>query len=641
MFEIIFEILKVPAKEISKWLSRITNNKVEIPENNIQNIIDISIAVFIIFLFILCLYMIISFISKIIKRQIEKRNKREKYIDDNIPLELISYKIERLKNNTYINTRIQTEDPSMYEEPSSALSNTISSDFITHFIEKVFKKENIEGRLYCVLAGTGMGKTTALVNIFISYIKKYGNIDSMPFKIRIFSLTDGEVLNSISNVKDQCNTILLLDALDENVEAVSNLNNFMESLEYTCKNFRFVVVSCRTQFFPDEYSQLKESKLIKDGKYKGYAAYTTFYISPFNENEIEKYIKKVFNVFNYKKRKKALSIFKNKEYSNLLVRPMILSYIKELVNDNNQYTKVIEIYDGIVNYWLEREVGRFDVSNREKYKELLRKLSIKLAENIYLNREARKGYYISKNDFDGFIEVNDVDTNIIKFRERSLINRDSFGFIKFSHKSFLEYFIAYLCVVGDMYIIDYTGIDLTLKMYHELCERYLKKENKLEQIKISTYEDNKTKIAITKLKNIKMRWLDYLCPSHVSTMSKLIKNILIEDDLLWYKTVQILDIYINETDHEYLKYIYKFMNLQKIIIHGDIGMKKNKFIDKLKQIISGVTLIYNNNIILLNGENVLENSKLHYEYKFHKIMLNEINDRRLLNIYSRRILDNN
>ena len=631
MLSFFFDITNQSAKDIKDWLYRISER--DIPIEFIQITLDIlALIVFVIAIAWLLLYFYKGFMC--IKTLVqENKSWRNTYMKENIPHEFLPYKHDRLNKRCYIKTRIQTDDPSKFEEPYSAIANTVSDDFITHFVNKIFKDENEDGRLYCILAGSGMGKSTALVNLFISYLLKYNSISKMPFQIRLFSLANGNVMNSIAKVDNKQNTILLLDALDENVDAVDNLTSFMEKLEVACSEFRFVVLSCRTQFFPDESAQLKESKLIKDGAHKGYVAYTTFYISPFNDSDIKLYMKKVFTWWQWRKRRKATSIINNRECRYLLVRPMILSHIKQLADDNRKYRSAVDVYDAIVEYWLEREVGREPYQKRDERKETLKLLSKQLAGNIYQNKDRRKGYYITKDEFKDFLSQNNIDDSIIHFRERSLINRDALGYIKFSHKSFLEYFIAYKCALGEMYISDFTGMDIAQKMYKELCERLFKESlasNEKDLCYTTSSKDiHNKRITITNMKDFKARWLDFILPTQLVTTSKLIKDILKEEDLLWYNSVTTIEIHINDRNDGYLRFLKKLTNIQYVKIYGDIGMKKTRFLEKVMHVSPNITIELNQRIIICkDGEIVEQKTRIPEELYVYQdiVMLKDIDN---------------
>jgi len=73
------------------------------------------------------------------------------------------------------------------------------------------------------LADSGMGKTTFMINLYI----RYKNAFRLPFApqkydIKLFPLGYPNILEDIEKVKDKKNTILLLDALDEDLEAIKD-----------------------------------------------------------------------------------------------------------------------------------------------------------------------------------------------------------------------------------------------------------------------------------------------------------------------------------------------------------------------------------------------------------------------------------
>lgn len=612
----LFELINQSPSMIEAWIFRVSRGAMKVSAATIQSVLDGFSLIVIIVLLIKYLIKGVKLLARWI---VEKKVLSDKYIKDNVPVEFLSY-IKEHNKHFYINTKIQEDTPSRFEEPKSALANSVNTDFISHFIKNVFIDDNAEERLYCILGGSGMGKSTALVNLFISYTKHY-KIDNMPFKIALLSLANREVLDSIRTIDNKRKTILLLDALDENIDAVTDMKEFMSNLEFACKDFRFLVISCRTQFFPDETAQLKESKLIKDGINKGFAAYKTFYISPFSDDDIQTYIKRTFPwwKFSSKRKKKALAIIGNKACQNLMVRPMILSYIRQLADAPKEYKYAVEVFDTIVDFWLEREAGRFLGYEREKNKDLLRKLSEELAENIYSNKDVRKGYYINEKDFNVFLQRKGIDNNLIQFRERSLINRDALGYIKFAHKSFLEYFIAYQCVNENMYILDYTDMDIAEVIYQELCKKKCL-SNTSNNIVFTAYKNNeyKGKIKILDLNGFKLHWLDFLQETNIVLKASQLKSTLMCDSLLWYNSVRSLDIFIDETGTEYLKCLIKLKNLESISIHGDLGQRKNALISIIMNDFPEINLNINKKEILINGTFVYQCHPSFFPYSYNR-----------------------
>ena len=60
------------------------------------------------------------------------------------------------------------------------------------------------------------------------------------------------ILEDIEKVKDKENTILLLDAFDEDLEAIKDHPKRLNEILSKVHKFREIVITCRTQFFPSE-----------------------------------------------------------------------------------------------------------------------------------------------------------------------------------------------------------------------------------------------------------------------------------------------------------------------------------------------------------------------------------------------------
>lgn len=635
----IFDLFNLDCTKLQKWIESVLN--INMPAEHIQQSINLIIIIIIIIVLFLLKYSKISHLW--IKKTWRANNKwRKNYIKNNLNNTYIEYKNNRL-NNKYISTRMQNEAPSIYEEPKMSNANSISNNFIEHFLNNIFIENNKE-RLYCILADSGMGKTTALVNLFISYINKYKE-STVPFHIRLLTFTDNNVISNIKAIDKQQTTILLLDALDENIEAVVNHKLFLSKIEDACKDFRFVVISCRTQFFPSEEEQIKESKIAIDGSKKGYASYNTFYLSPFNDSEIDMYINKEFGkkslfTLNKKKtarRKKADSIVANNGCRNLLVRPMILSHIKQLANDDREYKMTIDIYDAMVDYWLDREVGRIERERRHKQKELLHKLSSELAKDIYEKRVERKGYYINCDELKKFLSDRNIDNSTLYFRERSLLNRDANGLVKFSHKSFLEYFLAKLYFDNIHSIIDFSGIEFAQDLYYELCAKYFNQNasSKKNDISISIPTNlfekenaqksllqkypsfphilTSTTIIIERLESFNIRYLEF-CNANKLTISNSINLNIFNEEYAWMSNIIALELNIKPNTN--FNNIRNFKNISYLLINGDPGISKDKLIRQVLKINKNITLTLNSTRLITNGVCLFPSGKNQDKYQF-------------------------
>ena len=406
------------------------------------------------------------------RTKIEEKLRREfsDFIDEtHNPFVSLWYSIiGKESKNIFIETKFQIKPPHDKEDPQENVFTEPRVNLIEFYIKKVLVKDNKPKFLYCVLGGSGMGKSTFAVNLVKRYISVHTETD-IPYDIFLYSLSNETVMQDIENVAQPESSILILDALDENTEAVKNYTDFISRLEDAIRNFRIVIITCRTQFFANEESEPHKSKLTYYTKGKSFQEYTRHYISVFDNEDINSYIRQKFK--SRKKRKSAMRIVGR--CSSVLVRPLMLSYIEDLV-DYNPSGKfyACDIYSVLIDKWIEREVDFWATKKHgdtAEQKARLHDFSEKLALDIYRNRESRGGLFISGDDFEQFLKEQQF-TDPYSYSGRSLVNRDSVGYVKFAHKSFLEYFLA-LQMFKNGEKISFGGMDVLKEFYEEMCKK--------------------------------------------------------------------------------------------------------------------------------------------------------------------------
>lgn len=243
-------------------------------------------------------------------------------------------------------------------------------------------------------------------------------------------MSDSNTLKNIKKIKRKRKTILLLDSFDEASKAMDDYENYMQTLCNETKFFYKIVMTCRTQFFPNSDKEPKVTGNIKVGVGKKNIEFEKYYILPFNNSEIETYLKKKYNHF-FEKKKFERAHELVLRCPKLMVRPMLLSYIDDLIDDwKVEYNTVYEIYDKLVSKWIEREA---------LYKNsLLHVFSEKVAEYMYHNNTV----HIEENDIMKLCKEYNIDLRSIEAKSRSLLNRNANGLYKFAHTSFLEFFLS-------------------------------------------------------------------------------------------------------------------------------------------------------------------------------------------------------
>lgn len=235
---------------------------------------------------------------------------------------------------------------------------------IEYFL-KEFESENSARKRYLVLASTGMGKTAFLKNLFLKWKSNYFRYSKK--NIKIFSLAGNinelDIIDFLANEnkgEDAKNTILLLDALDENLEAVHEQYGskntkqkevgkpFQIRLEEATNRFYKVVVTARRQFFVNQDGEWNKEK-IKGLDNQNFKDYSKIEICRFDEKKREKFLNKKYGRFG---RDNDIDAFINekinqnaKDIYSPWTRPLILSLLDTLFNPSISGIKIsIDIY---------------------------------------------------------------------------------------------------------------------------------------------------------------------------------------------------------------------------------------------------------------------------------------------------------
>ena len=260
------------------------------------------------------------------------------------------------RQKCYVPTQCQGTPPHNFDEPDEAVASAPKQELLKFFIDDVFLKTNTNRRLYCIFAGSGMGKTTFTVQLFVEYINKYKK-STLPYAIYVRDLGDSKVIDEIkalsNNIGDNAHqSILLLDALDENLHASENFDDFRTKLEEVIAPFKFVVITCRSQFFSNEHEMPEYSAIRVNKSDKNLLAYNKVYIRPFSPSDIALYISKKYKGWgkkNRKHRKQAKAIIE--KCKHLVARPVLLSYIDDLIGENKEYATEADIYETLIKKW--------------------------------------------------------------------------------------------------------------------------------------------------------------------------------------------------------------------------------------------------------------------------------------------------
>lgn len=296
-------------------------------------------------------------------------------------------------------------------------------------------KHTLHNKYMILLADSGMGKTTALLNYCLRHYRRRWRPD---FHLKFVPLSDQAADSHIASITDKGNTILFLDALDEDEEAVKDHAGRLVSIIKATKEFKYVVISCRTQFFSREEEIPRETGVIKIfGRGAGPNQEADYhlrkiYLSPFSDEKVKKYLKRRYP-FRPRERRLAFDIIS--KVNDLTARPMLLAHVDVLVQNGKRFEFSYELYKVMIEEWLNREKGFISEHEVGSFLEFLGRLAV----YIHLDSKARKSEKISRAELDELAEGMNLDLDSQKLRARTLLNRDGEGNLKFAHRSILEY----------------------------------------------------------------------------------------------------------------------------------------------------------------------------------------------------------
>jgi formylglycine-generating enzyme required for sulfatase activity len=318
-------------------------------------------------------------------------------------------------------------DPAQDEEPGDIFSYNPKKLFsvVDDYLSKNFR------RYLLILADSGMGKTSFVLNYYARNLKRFKRNQHF---IEIIPLGIKNPDACIEKINNKPETLLFLDAFDEDILAIVDHRQRIKDLMDKCTDFKQVVITCRTQFFPKDEEIPKETGIIKVGPTKagdgGFYEFYKIYLSPLTDHQVSQYLKRYYP-WNFKKRQRAFEIVK--KIPNLKVRPMLLSYIPDIIENDEIITNTAQLYEIMIQKWLVREKRWVKEPN------ILLRFSEMLAVDIVVNKSKRGFERIPASELSELANQWQIQLENWQITGRSLLNRDAEGNFKFAHRSILEY----------------------------------------------------------------------------------------------------------------------------------------------------------------------------------------------------------
>ncbi|MFL5383667.1 MAG: NACHT domain-containing protein [Longimicrobiaceae bacterium] len=336
----------------------------------------------------------------------------------------------------YLRPDFQDLDPAGGDEPRMVYG---ARQPLFGALDDAFSRRT-EYRYLILLADSGMGKTSALINYYAYHLRKIRH----RFRLVLIPLNIPDVEKRIEAVENKRNTVLLLDALDEDTLAIVDHRERIRLLVEHTRDFYKVLISCRTQFFgKDEEIPTRTGVIVVGSRAAGESAEHQFhklYLAPFSEHQVDRYIRKLYPPWSPRREKARLLVAK---VPSLSARPMLLAHVDELVSAGKTIRYSFELYEEMVNAWIHREDGF--INNPAE----LRRFSESLAVDLYARRVDRGAERIQMDELMQLAKQWDITIDPWNLSGRSLLNRDAEGNLKFAHRSIMEYLYVNRALKGD------------------------------------------------------------------------------------------------------------------------------------------------------------------------------------------------
>gem|GEM_PF-2289439 len=367
------------------------------------------------------------------------------------------YGPETIERSTryYIPPNCSSVDPAQEAEMRQVVA---TEEKLFAAVDKHLAKDNPHRHLL-LLADSGMGKTSFVLNY---YARNQRLPKRKQQRLAVVPLGIPDADDYIARISDPQNTVIFLDAFDEDTKAIQDHRQRLLELMRACRNFRRVLITCRTQFFPRDEEIPRETGLARVGPRKaGEGATYEFwklYLSPLDDDQVGEFLRQRYSFVRRGKRRRARELVK--KIPLLSVRPMLLAYIPDLLESGAKFDYSFQLYEVLVEKWLERESHWVDP-------QALRQFSERLAVDLYANRQRRGAERIPRTELAVLAKTWNISLEDWQLSGRSLLNRDAEGNYKFAHRSIMEFLYVKRLTAGDRVC---RGADLTDQMKAFLSE---------------------------------------------------------------------------------------------------------------------------------------------------------------------------
>lgn len=366
-----------------------------------------------------------------------RQRKARKRLEDEFGSEFYSPQVIYNSTRYYVRPKCSGVDPAQEAEIRQVVA---PQEDLFDVVDRHLKEEQAHRHLL-LLADSGMGKSSFVLNY-------YSHNQRLPKhrrqRLAVVPLGIPNAAQAINKIENKKNTVIFLDAFDEDSRAIKDHRKRLDELMKLCAPFKRVLITCRTQFFPKDEEIPKDTGIIRidprppgvGGKYE----FWKLYLLPLDNEQVEAFLRRRYSILQLHKRNKARALIQ--KIPLLSVRPMLLAYIPDVLESNTKIEYSFQLYEILVAKWLERESGWVKP-------EALRAFSERLAVDLFVNLEKRGEERIAGHELAPLAREWKINLDDWQLRGRSLLNRDAAGHYKFAHRSIMEYLFVERFMAGE------------------------------------------------------------------------------------------------------------------------------------------------------------------------------------------------
>ncbi len=383
-------------------------------------------------------------LPSLVKRLAARRNDRAQEIAEigNVfsdPLLLAKY---------YVVPNCQHHNPADYHEDEGARSDlrTPFFDYISKFLGKEVTLRNGDHQLF-ILADAGMGKTSVLMMLKLVQLYRFWQPEYDCLLLKLGT----DTLDRLKQHPNKLKTVLLLDALDEDPTAWGRFDQRLDELLRASENFRHVIISCRTQFFPETGADpFRHPGRVTVGNF----ICPMIFLSLFDDGQVDAYLRKRYPVpwhrlcFGQVKAKRIQAKQILDAMHSLRFRPLLLAHIDDILKSSERVWNEYSVYAALLEAWLLRERKKLAEQNIQPLPSVEELWTACTVLALHMQTLGTTKITVTQDQLRSLVGALPAIAHIehFDFGGRSLLNRNAEREYRFAHYSIQEFLVAHALV---------------------------------------------------------------------------------------------------------------------------------------------------------------------------------------------------